>query len=279
MVKICCQIRLRARLQSWKLICRLFKKPTPSTMLIFAQDKIELAMLCVNRWVSLDRICWLVDSFNSSESEAFFVYLNNALNENPITLSSFLKNQARPSKFCFCINVGKDKRGNTFFGSHNSPVSHWSLCHVDTTKKNITYGDSLGWTAPADLLSTLDKYVKTTNIEDTIEKHTVVILHDPNSKCPTTGGHKCTENCSHHYPLHTCSGLCGVVVMVVAAIACHNSDLFASLTNVEQPASTDVPPIFLTNPTSYSKYLWLALSSWIASNEVNIFYIVPQFWK
>ena len=33
------------------------------------------------------------------------------------------------------------------------------------------------------------------------------------------GGHKCNNNCAQHYPLQTCSSICGIVVMVVAAIA------------------------------------------------------------
>ncbi len=236
----------------------------------------ELAMLCADRWVSSDHICWLVNTLNNSQNDTYFSYLNNALHRNPNTLQPFLPEGTKPSKLCFAINVAKG-RGKTFISTFGQLGNHWTLCHVDTIEKKIVYGDSLGWQVPENLFCKLDEYIKAIDANDTVKEYMVTISHDPNSKCHTTGAHKCSNNCVEHYPLQTCSNICGVVVMVVAAIACHNSDLFTNLTN--QPTFTGTPPIYLRNPSRFSKYLRLVIGCWISSNEVSISHVVPQYWQ
>ena len=80
----------------------------------------ELAALCVNRWVSSDHMCWLVRALNK---------------KNP--KMSYAKNI--PSNFSFAINVGKDQRGNTYFGTFGRPGNHWSMCYLNISEKKAIY--------------------------------------------------------------------------------------------------------------------------------------------
>ncbi len=233
----------------------------------------ELAMICGNRWVSSDHICWLMKTLNMPQSDTYFVYLNNDVCKNPKT-----KPFEKLSKICMAMNVGKDIRGNTFLGTYNRPGNHWTLCHVDTIEKKILYGDSLGWKVPDSLLDTLADYIKAVNIDDSIEHYNISILHDPTGKCPKTGAHKCNQKCAQNYPLQTCSDVCGIVVMAMAAIACHRTGYFMNLTTVYPTTSESLPTSYLTNPTRFSKYLRLVMGCWIARNEVKLSNIVPQYW-
>ena len=217
----------------------------------------ELAMLCVDRWVSCDHICWLMANLNKAQDKTFFAYLNG-ISKSPQHLRRF-KQPIKPSNFCFCINVGKDQAGRTFVANDTNPGNHWSLCHIDTTTKKIVYGDSLGWAMPDNLLSKVDEYIKVASTNSTVGEYTVTILHDPNGKCPTRGVHKCNNNCAQQYPLQTCGSICGIVVMVIAAIACYNSKLFEDITTEYIQQGKNFPPIFFKDPSRFSKYLRLVV--------------------
>ena len=93
----------------------------------------ELAMLCMYRWVSSDHIRWLIRTLNNLQNNTSFVYLNNELHKNPKT------HKNTPSNFSFAINVGKDQRGNTYFGTYDHPGNHWSMCHVNVSERKIVY--------------------------------------------------------------------------------------------------------------------------------------------
>ena len=68
-----------------------------------------------------------------------------------------------------------------------------------------------------------------------------------------------------------------MVVMVMAAVACYHKELFRNMTSVDPPAKI-FPPIFLSNPSRFGKYLRMVIGCWITSNSVNILHVVPRFW-
>ena len=80
----------------------------------------ELAMVCADRWISSDHICWLMKTLNQDQDETFFVYLNG-ISKDPATLQRFTKCSSKPSKLCFAINVCKNQTGQTFIGSDFQP--------------------------------------------------------------------------------------------------------------------------------------------------------------
>ena len=97
---------------------------------------------------------------------------------------------------------------------------HWALLFVDLERCQSYYGDSLGWPLPTNL----EEMVKP-NIKE-IEKVLHVDLR--NSVRNITALHKTTKQkhrCSScdFYPLQTCSTVCGVVTMAMAAVTISNT--------------------------------------------------------
>lgn len=241
----------------------------------------ELAMVCANRWISSDHICWMMKTLTDSQVDTYCIFLNGVLGKDPTTLRRFRSGNTDmplPSKFVFVINVGRNETG-IFFGTDHQQGCHWTLCHVDIAAKKIVYGDSLAWPAPNGLLSKVDRYLKAVCKDDDVSNYSVAILHDPTSKCPKSGFHRCGGTCAQFYPLQTCSSICGIVVMVAAAIACHNLEFFQHISTAHGHATKSFPPVFLQTPSRFGKYLRLAVASWIAGNAVNTEHVIPQLWK
>ena len=239
---------------------------------------MELAMGCVNRWLSSDHITWMMKTLTESQNDTYCIFLNGALNTDPKTYRRFRNGNANlPSKFIFALNVGRDERG-TFLGADDKRGCHWTLCHVDIVAKKIVYGDSLAWPFPSGLLCRVEKYIKAVCKDDEISNYSIVMLHDPQNQCLMSGMHRCGATCAQLYPLQTCTNICGIVVMVVAAIACHNYEFFQHISTSHSNATT-FPPIFLQTPSRFGKYLRFVVASWLASNSVNLEYVVPRIWK
>ena len=53
---------------------------------------------------------------------------------------------------------------------------------------------------------------------------------------------------------------------------------FKDLTINYPPNYKYVQPSLLSSSSRFSKYLRLAVGYWISTNEVNIAYVVPQYW-
>ena len=241
----------------------------------------ELARLCVNRWLSDEHICWLMKKLTDSQNHTYCIYLNGSLNSDPKTFRRFSRSeQQMPSAFLFAINVRCGQSGKTFFGTDAFPGCHWSLCHVDMPRKRIMYGDSLAWPAPEGLLDQVNKFIKAaSNDADDVSNYSFSMGHDPTNRCSQTGSHRCAQSCTQFYPLQTCSNICGVIVMVVSAIACYDLDFFNHILAPHTQEIRNLPHVFLQKPSQFSKYLRLVVAAWITTNSVNIAYVVPALWQ
>ena len=93
-----------------------------------------------------------------------------------------------------------------------------------------------------------------------------------------TGTHECNFACAQLYPFQTCRSICGIVVMVMSAIACQNLPLFKlmSSTCISQGNTNQLPHIYLQKPSQFNAYLCRVIASWVAENAVTIEYVVPQ---
>jgi hypothetical protein len=201
-----------------------------------------------------------MEALTESQTDTYCIFLNGALNSNPKTFRRFRNGGTDlPSKLMFALNVGRDERG-TFLGSDEKRGCHWRLCHVDIAAKKLVYGDSLAWPFPSGLLSRVDEYLKAVCKDDDISNYTTVMLHDPQNQCPMSGMHRCGESCADFYPLQTCSNICGVVVIIVAAISCRNYEFFQHISTTHGN-NTTFPPVFLQTPTKFGKYPRLVVAS------------------
>ena len=127
-------------------------------------------------------------------------------------------NNPLPKSLCFVVNVGLGNNNTTYCGNDGRQGNHWTVAVYDDASKKVTYGDSLGWDIPEDLISRIKVHVDrifgpdTSNIE-------VEMCQDPASH--RNGRRNCGDRCSRMYPFQTCGNICGVVAIIVASIACH----------------------------------------------------------
>jgi hypothetical protein len=231
----------------------------------------ELSRLCCTRWLSSDHICWMKEMLNNAQGETYCIYMNYVQNVKRFVARRIVPLQPKPSKYLFILNVGRDD-GSVYLGNDSTPGNHWTVCYVDTNKKIIMYGDSLAWQRPATLVDKIAQYLHEITSEN-IVSYSFVYAHDPLSM--GSSGHLCGSNCVTLYPLQRCSNVCGVVALVVAAIACLAPSFFSELIDrgVEQ-RRTHLS--FLKEPTKYSKYLRFVLMSWFADKRVNILHVLPK---
>ena len=122
------------------------------------------------------------------------------------------------------MNVSKSG-GKTVLGTDVTRGAHWTICHVSEENKLIVYGDTLGWHLPEELLEKVNRFT-TTVFKADVASYNLVICHNP--EYTMKGRHVCGNSCTP-YPLQTCESVCGVISMVVAAVAIHKPDIFLQM--------------------------------------------------
>lgn len=184
----------------------------------------EMAKLCCNLCLSDDHLFWFCEKINSEESDAhccMLTFINNVQR----TVTRRHQERPNPKRIIFFVNVGHSQ-GKTFMASNRrAGCCHWTVCYVDSDRKVISYGDTLGWEVPEGLLEKVELYIKCTYGEENYRFET---YHDP--KKTTSGRHKCGEACATHYPVQSCASVCGVIAMVMAAIAVKAPMFFQHMT-------------------------------------------------
>lgn len=215
----------------------------------------ELCTICLNRWLSCDPIRWLIKSLNGSQPHTYCLYLNE-FRGDPSSLKCFVNGSTKPDRFLFAVNVGRSSKGDTFIASDLQRGCHWTLCFVDITRREIVYGDSLGWPVLHGLIDKVHSFIRLACSAER-DAFSVVLCHDPHSVNLRTGTHDCNFECAQHYPFQTCSSICGIVVMVMAAIACHNFPLFKLMSTscISQGNTIQPPHIYLQKPSQFNGYL------------------------
>lgn len=245
-------------------------------ILLYGMSPNELSTICLSRWLSCDPIRWLMKSLNGSQSHTYCLYLNE-FRGDPSSLKCFVNASTKPDRFLFAVNVGRSSKGDTFIGSALQRGCQWTMCLVGINSREIIYGDSFGWPLPHGLIDKVYSFIRLAcNAEK--DAFSVVLCHDPRSVNSRTGTHECNSACAQLYPFQTCSSVCGIVVMVMAAIACHNLQLFQLMSTscISQGNTNQLPHIYLQKPSRFNGYLRRVIASWVAENAVSIEYVVPQ---
>lgn len=94
------------------------------------------------------------------------------------------------------------------------------------------------------------------------------IVHSPAAS--TNLSHQCDWRC-RNYPLQTCSDICGVIVLISAALVTSDKPLFQYLLGPQEKEVT-----YLKLPTQHSYYLRRVLMSWFAEGSIDIDYVRLQ---
>lgn len=141
--------------------------------------------------------------------------------------------------------------------------------------KRIIYGDSLGWPIPEGLIDKVKGYITAATKEDG-SNYSVTLCHDSNSISPSTGSNICSQKCVQVYPLQSCSRICGIVVIIMGALACLRPIVFNHILFPDSDVTKRFSDFFLKNPSCFSKYLRRSVIAWVAENEVSINYVLPK---
>ena len=249
----------------------LYSSRTDEVLADYDMPVGELSKLCCTRWLSSDHICWMTETLNKAQGETYSIYMNYVGNVERFVSRRIVPLQPKPSKYFFILNVGGDD-GAVYLGSDSKPGNHWTVCYVDTDRKIIMYGDSIAWQRPEILLDKIAQFVHEIKNES-IVSYSFVYAHDPLSM--GSSGHRCGSKCIHLYPLQRCSNVCGVVALIISAIACLAPSFFDELID-RGVGQRRTRPSFLEDPTKYSKYLRYVLMSWFADKRVNISHVLSK---
>ncbi|XP_047143492.1 uncharacterized protein LOC124817450 [Hydra vulgaris] len=243
----------------------LFGKPANREISDYGMTLNTLAELCCSRWLSSDHMLLICNILNSFQNDSLVIYFNFVGNiEHFISCITTV-----PEKLIFIVNIGKNNE-KTFTGTSINPGCHWSFAAYNNTECNFYYGDSLGWIAPEDFLLKVDLLIK--KLYHNNKTFNMIYCHDPITH--KYGGKLCSSLCKRNYPLQTCGDICGLITVVLCAIACLRYDYFKHIICNDDQLNNNY--IFLKEPTKYSKYLRLVLMAWFICKEVVIEYVVPK---
>ena len=178
----------------------------------------------------------------------------------------------KPTSLVFIFNVRRSDDG-VALRDESQPGSHFTLCYVNTLTNTVLYADSLGWHIPKELQEIVTFYYQCIcgyNVPD----FDVFYCHEPSS-LTDENVHRCCQQCMTYYPLQTCQTIYGVVVIIVASIACLDNNLFLFLTKHQR--YSNYPFIsFLKDPTEHSLYLRYVLAGWLGSQQIDLDHVTPK---
>ena len=117
------------------------------------------------------------------------------------------------------------------------------LSHLSAYKTiKITYGDSLGWAAPTNILDLVNMYGNA--IRSNIQCQQPFQLNYYHVPTESNESHSCSA-CMPEYPLQKDGNICGIVALITSAVFC----LSNNKENIFKHHQ------FLANPTRYNKFL------------------------
>ena len=164
------------------------------------------------------------------------------------------------------LNVSKEN-GQTFIGTMNKLGNHWVLVVVEIRPfKRILYCDTLAWKPPSDIIDVVNSYIShIPRIEKYDDTHLFLAHH---SMATSRFGHMCDWRC-RNYPLQTCSDVCGVIVLIIAALAVLDQPLFQFLIGPSEKSQ-----VYLQRPNQHAYFLRRIMMCWFAESRIEINYVL-----
>ena len=230
----------------------------------------ELSKLCCTRWLSSDHICWMMETLNKAQRETYCIYMNYIGNVERFVSRRIVPLQPKPSKYFLFIMLGMVTVQYIWEVIQNQGTTGQSATLIP--RKIIMYGDSIAWQRPEILLDKIAQFVHEIKNES-IVSYSFVYMHD--SLSMGSSGHHCGLKCIHLYLLQRCSNICGVVALIISAIACLAPSFFDELID-RRVGQQRRRPSFLEDSTMYSKYLPYVPMSWFADKRVNISHVLSK---
>ena len=112
------------------------------------------------------------------------------------------------------------KGKETYLGTDSDQGNHWTLLVFDSRVNEAIYGDSLGRNESVQAL-----FIIRSIIESVWGTVPLQLCYCHSSEVHQSGN-VCTDECANMYPFQECGKICGVVVVIMAAIAVYRYDYF-----------------------------------------------------
>ena len=223
---------------------------------------------------------WVAKTLNQQQNEMFCAYANSTINVDR-TVIQYLeaKNGKLPNKIGLIFNVYKARSVNHGQEQWNVQITprfgslgtHFSMAMIDIEKKEIVYGDSLGWSPPVQLIAEVEKFYVSI-FKKEMPQMEVTECHKSSS---SNHGHCCSSSCSLHYPLQRDGNICGVVAATMLSVACLRPGYFSRIVECKRRPNDRNSDIFLANPSRFGKYLRQVMMAWISEGSISMKYLVP----
>ena len=203
------------------------------------------------------------------QSDTMLICPNVVVNiNNEMTRKVKLFNFGTLKRLVLALNVGQ-RNGKTFIGGPGNGGTHWVLVDVELRPfMKIIYCDTLAWHPPRNIIDVVNDFVKYIPQIEGFNKSHLVLAHSPSAT--NWQGHECDWRC-RNYSLQSCTEICGVIVLVNAAVVSLHNPLFQWLTG---PVIRD--SLYLQRPSQHSIYLRRVLMSWFAEGCTEIDYVLPS---
>ena len=131
-----------------------------------------------------------------------------------------------------------------------------------TLKTGVPTMGTLRWPVPYNLISALEENLSMLECKLGIDIHTclqdIITIHSP-----CGGNHTHPEQCTHFYPLQTCSNICGIIVMCMVNVMTESWEDWYKWTNLTAPE-------VLRNPSLHGTYLRINVLSWIVEDKIDV---------
>ena len=233
-------------------------------------DVCDLSRIFCNRWITAAHIRWILSHLNAVQLETLCIYHSDVKDVKAFAETHWHSVLRIPIAMVLVFEVSRCEdeallRGDSELGNHVM------LCYVDVAAEQITVGDSLGWTLPVNLRDTVAEYCnEVLKVDSTTFQW--VTAHPSSSMVEE---HTCTPTCASYYPFQDCGSIAGVIVAVVAVLACLKPDVFKFLTTIKE---TNLYPEadFLRRPTQSAQYLRRVLAAWFGEEEICADHVVPR---
>ena len=253
-------------------------------------SQTSLKSLVNQRSIMDDVLSWMIRAINDNpDSSCVALSLHNSFCEGKLRedILEYIDNleKSKVDTLVLFVNVGRDlKTRDTYlsfmYDENNRYIegSHYSLAVIEIENAKCYYCDSSGW----DCYSTFQDDVHTSlgqirNLLGLPEFDEIILykVHNPQTTPDEpTRKHTCVKSgnlsgyipCATFYPFQTCSTVCGVVVVICAAIAAFDFPSFASLVTAENDQPSRLS--YLRDPTKNSDFLRLVIIKWFMEGKV-----------
>ena len=144
-------------------------------------------------------------------------------------------------------------------------ISHWVLVAVEIRPfKQILYCDTLAWKPPSDIIDVVNSYISHIPRIGKFDDTHLFLAHHP--MATFRFGHTCDWRCLN-YPLPTCSDVCEVIVLIIAALAALDRLLFQFLIGPSEKSE-----VYLQRPSQHAYFLRRIMMCWFAESRIEINY-------